>query len=142
MLNGINLEEVKQYNTSLKQYKDQAANLKAEIEYTNKALDEMCGELSKELGLEVNRDNLEQIYNDQVNKIQTALQSGKAVLSKIKSEEQSLAQSTNNTDVNIPTQPVNNMGMNNQQFTKPLFNGQESTLDNSNVSALPPLFSI
>lgn len=91
MLQGVNLEEVKKYNSSLKMYKDKAASLNAEIEYNNKELDSLCAELTAELGTQVTRDNVEQIYNDQVSKINSTLQSGTAVLSKIASEEQAIA---------------------------------------------------
>lgn len=91
MLEGINLEEVKKYNASLKQYKDRATTLNAEIEYTNKELDALCLELSNELGVSVTRENIEQIYNEQVSKINSILQSGNAVLSKIATEEKALS---------------------------------------------------
>lgn len=91
MLQNVNLEEVKRYNASLKQYKDRAATLNAEIEYTNKELDSLCTELSAELGITVNRENIEQVYKEHVDKINYTLQSGNAVLAKIASEEQSIA---------------------------------------------------
>lgn len=89
MLQGVNIEDIKQYNSSLKQCRDRAASLKAEIEYTNKEIDTICNELSAELGITVTRDNIEQIYNEQLEKINSALQSGNAVLAKIASEESS-----------------------------------------------------
>ena len=39
MLQGVNIEEIKKYNASLKQCRDRAASLNAEIEYTNKEID-------------------------------------------------------------------------------------------------------
>lgn len=89
MLQGVNIEDIKKYNSSLKQCRDRAASLKAEIEYTNKEIDTICNELSAELGITVTRDNIEQIYNEQLEKINSALQSGNAVLAKIASEESS-----------------------------------------------------
>lgn len=118
MLEGCNLEEIKSYNASLKQYKDRAASLKAEIEYTNKELDTLCAELTAELGKQVTRDNIEQVYNEQISMINSTLQSGKAVLSKIAAEEsnsgavEQVGQATApvmNQTVGQPTgQPVNN----------------------------------
>ena len=87
MLENINLEQVKQFNASLKQYKDRAISLNAEIEYTNKEIDVLCAELTTELGVQVTRDNINQIYEEQVVKINSTLQSGNAVLAKIASEE-------------------------------------------------------
>lgn len=103
MLQGIDLNQVKQYNASLKQYKDKAASLNAEIEYTNKEIDALCAELTNELGIQVTRDNIQQIYEEQVSKINSTLQSGNAVLAKIASEEQ--AASTVATPV-APVTPV------------------------------------
>jgi prefoldin subunit 5 len=105
MLQGVNLEEIKQYNASLKQYKDKAAALNAEIEYTNKEINSVCAELTAELGVTVTRDNIEQIFNEQVSKINSTLQSGNAVLAKIASEE-AASNPMNNTAQSVPVQPV------------------------------------
>lgn len=83
MLANVNIEEVKQYNAALKQHRDNSSALKAQIEYTNKELDNLCAELSTELGIQVTRGNISQIYDEQVAKINSSLQSGKAVLNKI-----------------------------------------------------------
>lgn len=103
MLQGIDLNQVRQYNASLKQYKDKAASLKAEIDYTNKEIDTLCSELSSELGISVTRDNIQQVYEDQVSKINSTLQSGNAVLAKIASEEQTAAQAQT---VQTPVQSI------------------------------------
>lgn len=108
MLQGIDLNQVRQYNASLKQYKDKAASLKAEIDYTNKEIDTLCNELSAELGISVTRDNIQQVYEDQVSKINSTLQSGNAVLSKIASEEQTAQAQTpvqTQTVQSVPTPP-------------------------------------
>lgn len=91
MLQGIDINQVKQYNTSLKQYRDKAANINAQIEFTQKELNTICKELSAELGVEVNESNIEQIYNEQVEKINATLKSGNTVLAKIAEEEQKIA---------------------------------------------------
>lgn len=106
MLQGIDLNQVRQYNASLKQYKDKAASLKAEIDYTNKEIDTLCSELSAELGINVTRDNIQQVYEDQVSKINSTLQSGNAVLSKIASEEQTAQAQTVQTPVQTPVQSI------------------------------------
>ena len=79
MLQGIDLGQVRQYNSALKTYKDQSASLNAEIEYTNNEIDNLCVQLTQELGIQVTRDNIEQVYNDEVAKINSTLQSGNAV---------------------------------------------------------------
>lgn len=90
MLQGIDLNSIRQYNTTLKSYKDKAANLNAQIEYANNELTKLCNELSMELGREVNATNVEQIYKEQVEKINSTLRSGNTVLTKIASEESAI----------------------------------------------------
>ena len=94
MLQGVNIEEIKKYNASLKQCRDRSASLKAEIEYTSKEIENLCNDLSAELGVSVTIDNAEQIYAEQIEKINSTLQSGNAVLAKIASEESGGAQET------------------------------------------------
>lgn len=107
MLQGIDLGQVRQYNSALKTYKDQSASLNAEIEYTNNEIDNLCGQLTQELGIQVTRDNIEQVYNDEVAKINSTLQSGNAVLAKIASEEQNRA---NSNTVGNTSGAVGNVG--------------------------------
>ena len=102
MLQGVDINQVKQYNTSLKQYRDKAANINAQIEFTQKELNTICGELSAELGIEVNESNIEQIYAEQVEKINATLKSGNTVLAKIAEEEEKIATG----QVTQPVQPV------------------------------------
>ena len=133
MLQGVDLNQVKQYNASLKQYKDKAASLNAEIDYTNKEIDALCAELSTELGIQVTRDNIQQIYEDQVSKINNTLQSGNAVLAKIANEEQAAstvaAQATPVTpQVSSPVAP--NFGV---QQTTPTQNTLNETQESTAV---------
>lgn len=108
MLQGVDINQVKQYNTSLKQYRDKAANINAQIEFTQKELNTICGELSAELGIEVNESNIEQIYAEQVEKINATLKSGNTVLAKIAEEEEKIAtgQVTQPVQQVAPVQPV------------------------------------
>ena len=87
MIANVNIEEVKKFNGALKQYKDRAVQINTEIEFLNKEVQTLCAELSTELGIEVNINNIEQICKEQADKINAALESGKVVLSKIASEE-------------------------------------------------------
>ena len=141
MLEGINLEQIKAYNTTLKQYKDKAASLKAEMEYTNKELDNLCAELTLELGVQVTRENINQIYADQIAKINSTLNAGTAVLTKIASEEQNAAQQVNApTQQSVPVQQVQTQAVPPMpQMTQPqtpIFNSQ------AQPSELPRMFSI
>ncbi len=80
---NVNMEEIKSYNARLKTSKEQINRYQAEIEYTQKELQNHLAELSQTLGMTVTVDNIEEVYNNEVNKINTMLQSGKAVLDKI-----------------------------------------------------------
>lgn len=83
---NVNIEEVKKYNATLKQYKDSAAQLQAQKDYISKDIDAKCAELSRDLGVTVTRDNLEQVCEDLCNKINSTLKSGNAILEKIAQE--------------------------------------------------------
>lgn len=156
MLQGIDLGQVRQYNSALKTYKDQSASLNAEIEYTNNEIDSLCVQLTQELGIQVTRDNIEQVYNDEVAKINSTLQSGNAVLAKIASEEQNRANSNTvgNTSgavgnvgttatANIPAPQVASTPV--QQNTAPVGNTNASGLADSTLppftGAVQPQFS-
>lgn len=134
MVNGVNIEEVKKYNASLKQYKEQSSRLAVEIEVNNKELEQLCTQLSAELGVEVTPDNVEQIYNEQVQKINNILETGNTILNKIESESNNgIKQSTiNNSTVqnqSIPVTPVAPVQQSPFGQTVPgnLFNGVNSS---------------
>ena len=147
MLQGVDLNQVKQYNASLKQYKDKAASLNAEIEYTNKEIDALCAELTTELGIQVTRDNIQQIYDEQVSKINSTLQSGNAVLAKIASEEQAantvdtpVAPTTPIMQTAVPTPPVAPTAPTAQE-TAPVAGSVFGTASPT-PATLPPLFNM
>jgi len=112
MLQDINIEEVKRYNASLKQYKDQSATLAAEIQFNEKELNSLCEQLSTELGVQVTPTNIEQIYEEQVSKINTALQTGNTILQKIAQESanpvanSAVASTIASQAINVPGTPV------------------------------------
>lgn len=86
MMNGVDINQVKQYNEQLKKYKEQAAKIKVEIEMNTSELNRLCEELTAELGVQVNPDNIEQIYNDRVEKVRNTLQSGTEIMDRIRQE--------------------------------------------------------
>ena len=140
MLQGIDLSQVRQYNSALKTYKDQSASLNAEIEYTNNEIDSLCAQLTQELGIQVTRDNIKQVYNDEVAKINSTLQSGNAVLAKIASEEQNRANSntvgsTSGAAPQMASTPVQQSTADIQQSTAPVGNINAGGLSDS---MLPP----
>ena len=100
---NVNLDEIKQYNARLKANKEQISRYQAEIEYTQKELENSLAELSQQIGMTVTVDNIEQVYANEVNKISTMLESGKAVLDKIDN-----VNSAENVQVDNNVQPVVN----------------------------------
>ena len=90
MLKGINVEEIKKYNESLRAHKERAAKLQAEIEFNSAELNRLCEELTKELGVQVTPENLDEIYKDRVERINSTLETGKDILRRIEAEEQAL----------------------------------------------------
>lgn len=109
---NVNLDEIKQYNARLKANKEQISRYQAEIEYTQKELENSLAELSQQIGMTVTVDNIEQVYTNEVNKISTMLESGKAVLDKIdnvNSAENVQVDNTAQPVVNTPVQVDNNM---------------------------------
>lgn len=86
----IDVARVKAYNAELKQYTEKSGKLTAEYEFTRKELDRLCAELSQELGVQVTTENLEAVYTDRVNTINSTVETGEQVLARIKAEEQAI----------------------------------------------------
>lgn len=86
MNSSVDINQVKQYNATLRQYKDQASKISAEIDFNKKELASICAELTAELGVTVTPENIEQIYNERVAKIQSTLASGNEILNRIRQE--------------------------------------------------------
>lgn len=83
MVNNIDLEQVKNYNAMLRKYRDQSAQIKAEINVNKTELNRLCAEISQELGMEVTPDNLEMVYEQRVAKVNSTLANGMDILSRI-----------------------------------------------------------
>lgn len=87
MQSGINIEEVKQYNASLREYKEKSSKLRAEIEFNQQELARQCAELSSALGIEVTPENVNAILEERVAKINNTMSVGNEILNRIKAEE-------------------------------------------------------
>lgn len=106
MVNGIDIEHVKSYNTQLKNYKEQASKITAQIEYSTKDLTNLCNELSVELGKTVTPDNIEDIYNEFMTSIKNTLDTGNAILAQIASDTASQQTQVQQSVPNLQTQQV------------------------------------
>ena len=87
----VNIEEIKKYNASLREYRDRANQLKAEIEFNKKELERKCAALSADLGIQITPDNIEQVLQERVEKINNTMSIGSEILKRIASEEQAAA---------------------------------------------------
>lgn len=106
MIPGIDMEQVKAYNKSLKEYRDRAAKVQAGIEYSEKELARTCAELSTALGMTVTPDNIEQIRAEYINKINSVLATGTDIINRIRSEEAMLREVGQAPVTQAPQAPV------------------------------------
>ena len=90
MMPGVNIEEVKKYNATLKQYQEKASQIRAGIEFNTQELTRLCQELTTELGIQVTPENIRQVRDERLQKIQNTLEVGTDILNRIKSEEDAL----------------------------------------------------
>lgn len=111
MLQGINIEEVKNYNRQIKDCRDKAAKMQAAIEFNQKELDRICAELTKELGKPVTVDNIKQIRDEYIAKVKNTITVGNGIIQRIKSEEalinggSTVQQSGQTPQMNVGTVP-------------------------------------
>lgn len=84
---NVNVEEIKKYNTALKQQKDRANKLVAQRDYKKAEMEKACKELSAELGIEVTPQNVQSILEERQRKIENAVKTGNEILQRIHDEE-------------------------------------------------------
>lgn len=108
MLPGVNIEEIKKYNESIKGYKEKSNRLSAEIEINTRELNSLCDELTAELGIQVTVDNVESIYNDKMTNILETIKSGKEIIARIEQEiaSQDTEQKVDQSGITVPQTPV------------------------------------
>ena len=102
------LEQIKQYNEQIKQYEKKAEQLRYHKKACEDELARLCQELTQELGTPVTVDNIKDIYEARMKKIEDTLATGNEILARIRLEDQ---RSTNpsqnvNTTQEIPSVQV------------------------------------
>lgn len=126
MKQELNVEAIKKYNDSLREYKDKATKLRAELEFSQKELERQCNELSAELGMRVTPENVSDILEERIKKINNTLSIGTEILERVKAEENNIlngevsqenAQST--SDNEIPVSSLNGVQL--PDFMPPIF---------------------
>lgn len=107
----IDVERIKEYNKRYKESQSKVANLQAELDMNNREIDRLCKELSAELGITINRENVEQVYMQKVQEINSNLELGESILKRIESEEKGLKSSSElEGELRIKTGGVNTTG--------------------------------
>ena len=84
---SIDVARVKEYNKKYRECTLKVSELKAKIDLANKTIDDLCNELTNELGVQVTRDNAHEIYAKYTKEINEKLQIGEEILNRIASEE-------------------------------------------------------
>ena len=145
MQQGVNIEQVRQYNQSLKQYRDKAAEVKAKIDFNKAELARLCQELSNELGIEVTPENVAQVRDEQIAKIENTLSVGNEILNRIRSEEAAgFGGTPQPAQMPVSTQPVMQVPAQGQIIPPPI-NMSGATQEFSgfaSVGDIPPLFNM
>lgn len=80
---GVDIARIKQYNSRVAEGKQKVAQVRAEIQVTKREIERLCKELTNELGVEVNEQNIEQIYNEHVANIMRQVENGEQILNRI-----------------------------------------------------------
>ena len=83
----LDISRIKTYNAELQHYKDKSADTRAKLDINRQELQRLCTYLSAELGVTVTPDNIEAVYNQCVDKIESNLVAGEEILKRIKAEE-------------------------------------------------------
>lgn len=111
---NLTTEQIKNYNKELKEHQERLANARSRKAVHEENLANECKLLSAELGIEVTPENIEQIYMEQMSKIEATVATGTEIMQRIKAEEQQIqVQNQLNQAQNMNQGQVQNQG---QQF--------------------------
>lgn len=102
---GIDNERINNYNKQYSEYNAKRMALKPEREFLEKEIDRLCKELSEASGIEVNRNNIQQVYDNAVEKLNEKLRVGEEIFNRIKASENMNSQQYNNQQVYNDSQP-------------------------------------
>lgn len=77
-------KRVREFNKELKQAQKDASDAKSAVEYGQKELKRQCDKLTELLGKEVTEENIEQIYDEEMQKLLNDLDNGEKIIKRIK----------------------------------------------------------
>lgn len=136
---------VKAYNEELKQVTAEASNIAARISYTEEDLTRRCKELSALLGIEVTVDNLESIYEREIDKVENNLKVGEDILRRIREGQVLDEEAENISKGNVAATPspapvqqaVESLGIARRQSSTQE-NTNQTAVANNNDTQVPP----
>ena len=91
---NLDLERIRQYNKKCNDYKNKLSNIMAERKIMKDNLDNLCRQLSAQLGMEVTPDNLSQVYEERSQAIMQTLESGEDILRRIEGADSGVGTGT------------------------------------------------
>lgn len=84
---SIDLDRVRSYNSKCNDYKKKLSNILAERKFMAERLEQTCAQLSKQLGMTVTPDNIEEVYESKSKEIMQTLETGEEILRRIESDD-------------------------------------------------------
>lgn len=83
------LNDIKEYNQKLREKKEEFQRTEVQMKMLQESIQQKCSELTNMMGVQVTPDNLEQVYQEYVQKLQTQLSNGMAILMNIQNTPKS-----------------------------------------------------
>lgn len=83
----IDVTKVRQYNARLSSKKEQTAQLRAEVSMINNDINQLCEELSRELGIPVTPENAMEVYEKYTAQLMEQITTGEQILDRIDGKE-------------------------------------------------------
>lgn len=100
-MNDIDVKRITAYNNDCNAYKQKLAQMLAERKILQDNINQQCAQLSQQLGIEVTIDNIDQIYAEKARSIEAMLESGEAILNRIRAAENGETAKTTENTVNM-----------------------------------------
>lgn len=126
-MNDIDVKRLTTYNNECNAYKQKLAQMLAERKILQENINQQCAQLSQQLGREVTLDNIKQIYEEKVNSIESILESGEAILNRIRAAENNETHDTRigqTGQIGSVNQPSQTGQTENLKQTQQVFGGQ------------------
>lgn len=101
----VDIQRVNEYNRKLKDAKNEQSKIQNELEYSKRELNRLCSELSSELGVQVTIENIKEVYEQEMSKIERNLAIGEEILARICGGTPQNTSSNTQSEVETSEQP-------------------------------------